>query len=173
MALKNAAERDQQDDHPERRLQGWRRNRGRGVPARLRGHTTHARARGHLDAGQPHADQVQESRHHAGQHHRQELAQHDLGAGRRADQQGLHRAPLFLAGAEINGRVKGARERHDHQQERKDPAPDVALNLLRCGHVHTLDLDRLRIALGQLVLPPPLVHDPALPAVEHFPAAGR
>ena len=41
---------------------------------------------------------------------------------RRADQQGLHRPPLLLAGAEVDRRVEGAGQRHHHQQEREDPA---------------------------------------------------
>ena len=123
---------------------------------------------GQDDAGQTHADEIQDGGHDAGEHDGQEFTQHDLGAGRRADQEGLHRPPFLLAGAKIHRRVEGARQRHHDQEEWEDEAPGVALDLLNGRHVMTLDLNWLGVTPGQVVLFRPRVHDSALPAIEEL-----
>ena len=141
---------------------------GRGVPARLPADATRPEPVASWMPVRPMLTRFKSAVSHAGQHHRQELAQHDLGPARRADQQGLHRPPLLLAGAEVDRRVKGPGQRHHDQQEREEPAPDAAPDLLRGGHVLGLDLDRLGVALRLLVALQPAVDD-ALASSERAP----
>ncbi len=60
------------------------------------------------------------------------LPTHDLAALGGAAQQRLQRAPLFLAGAQVDGRIEGPGQRPEQQQDGQDFGPHRGAAVVRC-----------------------------------------
>ncbi len=129
----------------QRAVEGRDRHQRQGQPERgqRRGRPEFRRMPQDQPTRHPHAHQVQHRGGHAEDHHGEQLAQHDLAPLGGAAQQGLQRAALLLAGAEVHGRIEGPGHGPDQQHHRQDLRPQgrpVIGGVL--GDVRALQLER-------------------------------
>ena len=73
-------------------------------------------------------------------------------ARHRTAQKGLHRAPLFFAGRQVNGGINGPGHAHDNDEVGQDHPQDVAADLSWGGHVGLPDVEG-REQLGRQIPP--------------------
>jgi hypothetical protein len=117
---------------------------------------------------QPHAQQVEHGGDHAEGGNGAELSQDDFAAAGRADQQRLHGAALFLAGAQVDGRIERAGQRHHHKQKREQLRPDAGRLLLGLCQILALCLDGFGEVGGPAQVDEAVLADGTLPGFEDF-----
>ena len=91
-----------------------------------------------------HAGQIQCGRDDADECDGQELANDDVACGHRGSEQRLQRSPFLFPSSEVDRRIKGAQQRHDHEEEWEDTPHRVAAHLFRPGNRRVGDLHRNR-----------------------------